>query len=65
MIQPTFTMLGHNWSDMKGAEGGGYVRALGSILPSQLAHIMSELQGNIQETFNKVYFEHGSYEGLT
>lgn len=64
MFQPTYTMIGHNWRDERGAEGFGYIRALGSMLPNKLAQIIPEMRKNIQETFDEVYAQYESQNGL-
>jgi hypothetical protein len=55
MFQPAYTMLGHNWLDERGAEGIGYVKAVGSLLPERMREIMPNMRVNISNTF-KDYF---------
>ncbi|KAI1475139.1 cytochrome P450 [Daldinia eschscholtzii] len=52
MFQPAYTMLGHNWHDERGVEGIGYVRAVGTLFPRQLLHIMPDMQRIVLESFN-------------
>ena len=51
MFQPAYTMLGHNWLDERGAEGIGYVRAVGTLFPRQLLSIMPDMERLVQESF--------------
>lgn len=51
MFQPAYTMLGHNWLDERGAEGIGYVRAVGTLFPRQLLTIMPEMKILLEQTF--------------
>ncbi|KAF2704335.1 cytochrome P450 [Pleomassaria siparia CBS 279.74] len=57
MFQPAYTMLGHNWKDERGAEGIGYVRAVGTLLPNQLLKIMPDMWEYAQSTFDKLFKE--------
>ncbi|KAI1390593.1 cytochrome P450 [Hypoxylon trugodes] len=52
MFQPAYTMLGHNWHDERGAEGIGYVRAVGTLFPRQLLYIMNDMQRIVGESFS-------------
>lgn len=58
MFQPVYTMLGHNWLDERGAEGIGYVRAVGTLFPRQLLNIMPDMQRIIRESFDTLLEEH-------
>ncbi|CAG8952927.1 hypothetical protein HYFRA_00007642 [Hymenoscyphus fraxineus] len=51
MFQPTYTMLGHNWLDERGAEGIGYVRAVGTLFPRQLLAIMPTMEKIVAASF--------------
>ena len=51
MFQPAYTMLGHNWVDERGAEGLGYIRAVGTLFPKQLVQVMPEMQDIVQVAF--------------
>ncbi|OTA92253.1 hypothetical protein M434DRAFT_396605 [Hypoxylon sp. CO27-5] len=64
MFQPAYTMLGHNWLDERGAEGIGYVRAVGTLFPRQLLNIMPDMQKIIRESFNTFLEEHRRQEGV-
>lgn len=68
MFQPTYTMLGHNWLDERGAEGIGYVKAVGTLLPERMRAIMPDMRTNIKNTFDtcfgKVKTSNGSKELL-
>jgi len=63
MFQPIYTMLGHNWLDVRGAEGIGYVKAVGSHLPHQLREIMPQMYSNIQSSFDEQYLRAHDYRG--
>ncbi|KAI0890679.1 cytochrome P450 [Annulohypoxylon maeteangense] len=63
MFQPAYTMLGHNWLDERGAEGIGYVRAVGTLFPRQLLNIMPDMQRIIRESFEAFLETHTSQEG--
>lgn len=52
MFQPAYTMLGHNWFDERGAEGIGYVKAVGSLLPERVRDILPEMRVHIKRTFD-------------
>ncbi|KAF1846526.1 cytochrome P450 [Cucurbitaria berberidis CBS 394.84] len=54
MFQPTYTMLGHNWLDERGAEGIGYVKAVGTLLPERMREIMPNMRFNIKTSFNRL-----------
>ena len=54
MFQPAYTMLGHNWLDERGAEGIGYVKAVGTLLPERMREIMPNMRFNIRRSFNGV-----------
>ncbi|KAI0114415.1 cytochrome P450 [Nemania sp. FL0031] len=63
MFQPAYTMLGHNWLDERGAEGIGYVRAVGTLFPRQLLHIMPEMQNIVQKCVDGFALAHQSRYG--
>jgi hypothetical protein len=65
MFQPTYTMLGHNWLDERGAEGIGYVQAVGNQFPRQLLNIMAELDKIVQQSFNDLLNSHKARTGNT
>lgn len=52
MFQPAYTMLGHNWLDERGAEGIGYVKAVGTLLPERMKAIMPDMSVNIKNSFD-------------
>jgi hypothetical protein len=56
-------MLGHNWLDERGAEGIGYVKAVGTLLPNRLLEIMPLMRNNINETIKEFYEQHREAEG--
>ncbi|KAF5006715.1 hypothetical protein FDECE_6925 [Fusarium decemcellulare] len=56
-------MLGHNWLDERGAEGVGYVRAVGTLFPKQLMEIMPDMERIVQESFDSFAEKHRSREG--
>ncbi|OAL54549.1 cytochrome P450 [Pyrenochaeta sp. DS3sAY3a] len=55
MFQPAYTMLGHNWLDERGAEGIGYVKAVGSLLPERMRDIMPDMRVHIKRTFDTCF----------
>ncbi|KAI1120565.1 cytochrome P450 [Nemania abortiva] len=63
MFQPAYTMLGHNWLDERGAEGIGYVRAVGTLFPRQLLHIMPDMQGIVRESVEAFALAHEAAHG--
>lgn len=63
MFQPAYTMLGHNWLDERGAEGIGYVRAVGTLFPRQLLHIMPDMQSIVRECAEAFSLAHKSSQG--
>jgi hypothetical protein len=63
MFQPTYTMLGHNWMDERGAEGIGYVRAVGNLFPRQLLNIMPEMNEIVQQSFTGFVESHKARTG--
>ncbi|XDG09977.1 hypothetical protein ABKA04_009592 [Annulohypoxylon sp. FPYF3050] len=63
MFQPAYTMLGHNWLDERGAEGIGYVRAVGTLFPRQLLNIMPDMQRIIRESFEAFLEDHRTQKG--
>ncbi|KAI1114784.1 cytochrome P450 [Nemania sp. NC0429] len=63
MIQPAHTMLGHNWFDERGAEGIGYIRAIGTLFPRQLLHIMPDMQSIVHETVEAFSLAHKTSQG--
>lgn len=46
-------MLGHNWLDERGAEGIGYVKAVGTLLPERMRDIMPNMRVNIKRSFDR------------
>ncbi|KAI0867248.1 cytochrome P450 [Hypoxylon argillaceum] len=60
MFQPAYTMLGHNWLDTRGSEGVGYVRAVGTLFPRELLHIMPDMQRIVRESFDTFASTHMS-----
>jgi hypothetical protein len=56
-------MLGHNWLDERGAEGIGYVRAVGTLFPRQLQNIMPDMQRIIQSSFEDYSRSHKPKSG--
>lgn len=48
-------MLGHNWLDERGAEGIGYVKAVGSLLPERMRDIMPDMRVHIKRTFDTCF----------
>ncbi|KAF2972271.1 hypothetical protein GQX73_g1247 [Xylaria multiplex] len=63
MFQPAYTMLGHNWLDERGAEGIGYIRAVGTLFPRQLLHIMPDMDNIVQKSFDDFALTHKSGDG--
>ena len=63
MFQPAYTLLGHNWLDERGAEGVGYVRAVGTLFPRQLLNIMPDMQRMIRESFELFLEQHNLQAG--
>jgi hypothetical protein len=63
MFQPAYTMLGHNWLDERGAEGIGYVRAVGNLFPRQLLSIMPEMDKIVQQSLNGFLKAHTTRTG--
>ncbi len=63
MFQPAYTMLGHNWLDERGAEGIGYVRAVGTLFPRQLLNIMPDMQRIVRESFEAIAEANKSQNG--
>lgn len=63
MFQPAYTMLGHNWLDTRGSEGVGYVRAVGTLFPRELLHIMPDMQRIVRESFDTFASTHMSDRG--
>ena len=63
MFQPAYTMLGHNWLDERGAEGIGYVRAVGTLFPRQLQHIMPQMKAITEDSFEGYKRMHGASDG--
>lgn len=57
-------MFGHNWLDERGAEGIGYVRAVGTLFPKQLVNIMPEMKSIVETSFAKFSNSHKSREGM-
>lgn len=55
MFQPAYTMLGHNWLDERGAEGIGYVKAVGTLLPERMREIMPNMRVNIKRSFDRIF----------
>ncbi|CAO2654954.1 Nn.00g116870.m01.CDS01 [Neocucurbitaria sp. VM-36] len=55
MFQPAYTMLGHNWLDERGAEGIGYVKAVGTLLPERMREIMPNMRVNIKRSFDGLF----------
>lgn len=51
MFQPAYTMLGHDWVDERGGEGTGYIRAVGTLFPRQLARVMPEMGDVVRTAF--------------
>ncbi|KAI0842314.1 cytochrome P450 [Hypoxylon sp. FL0890] len=60
MFQPAYTMLGHNWLDERGAEGIGYVRAVGTLFPRQLLNIMPDMHRIVRESFDAFMSQRGN-----
>lgn len=48
MLQPMYTMHGFNWFDRRGTEGVGFVRALRTLLTSNLPNILPDLSAVIK-----------------
>lgn len=65
MFQPNYTMLGHNWLDERGAEGTGYIRAVGSLFPKQLLYIMPDMQEIVQNSLEVFAKAHKSQTGTS
>jgi hypothetical protein len=63
MFQPTYTMLGHNWLDERGAEGIGYVKAVGSFLPERTREIMPSMRTNIKNSFDAYFAKQKATDG--
>lgn len=56
-------MHGFEWSDVRGVEGTGFVRALRTILTSQLSTLLPELDEVITEHIHSKILEHQIDEG--
>lgn len=48
-------MHGHNWLDERGAEGIGYVRAVGILLPQQIARIGPQMRDLVREQYEELF----------
>lgn len=54
MLQPKYTMHGFNWLDRRGVEGIGFVRAIRTLLTSNIPYILPQIRGAISESFGKL-----------
>lgn len=53
ILQPKHTMYGFEWQDQRGVEGTGFVRALRSLLTSNLPHFQPTLETIIRDSFSR------------
>ncbi|KAI1775359.1 cytochrome P450 [Hypoxylon cercidicola] len=63
MLQPVYTMHGFNWFDRRGTEGVGFVRALRTLLTSNLPQILPDLSTIIRTRFEELHAEHPIVNG--
>ena len=58
MLQPKYTMYGFDWLDRRGIEGIGFVRAIRSLLTSNLPHVLPQIKSTISDNFTIIHQEH-------
>jgi hypothetical protein len=58
MLQPKYTMHGFNWFDRRGTEGVGFIRALRTLLTSNLPQILPDLGIIIKSRFCELHSGH-------
>lgn len=57
ILQPQHTMIGFEWQNQRGVEGTGFVRALRSLLTSQLPRLQPELNAIIRKSLNNELYK--------
>ncbi|KAI1346843.1 cytochrome P450 [Xylaria sp. FL0043] len=63
MLQPVYTMRGFNWFDLRGTEGFGLLRAVRTVLTSNLPKILPDLSGVIKVHFDEMHSKHPTVGG--
>ncbi|KAM7184927.1 Ent-kaurene oxidase [Rhypophila sp. PSN 637] len=63
MLQPMYTMHAFNWFDRRGTEGVGFVKALRTMLTSNLPAILPDLSTIIRARFEAIHDSHPVING--
>src|SRR5689334_17093822 len=58
-----FSISGFNWFDRRGTEGVGFIRALRTLLTSNLPKILPDLSCIIKTRFRELHAEHAVVDG--
>ncbi|CAG8958655.1 hypothetical protein HYFRA_00011496 [Hymenoscyphus fraxineus] len=63
MLQPQYTMHGHNWFDHRGTEGCGFIKALRHMLTDNLPQILPDLTTLVGARFAELCAESPTMNG--
>ncbi len=63
MLQPMYTMHAFNWFDVRGTEGVGFVKALRTMLTSNLPAVLPDLSVIIRTRFEELHESHPEING--
>ncbi|KAK4185240.1 Ent-kaurene oxidase [Podospora australis] len=64
MLQPMYTMHAFNWFDRRGTEGVGFVKALRTMLTSNLPAVLPDLSTIIRTRFEELHDSHPEVKGV-